>query len=221
MREILEIPLNREETSICNSRSYLEANLAQLCGPRKVAGETQTVTLEKPWHSPQFFIKLAGQPANDVTVTIAINGFWAEGCFPTSPAITRVRYPHPPWRLTSPFYWFYIVEEMKQGELLGSLEHIVLLALVRLDDNAHGMIVRREIEERTGRNVSIGAVYATLERLEAKGYVSSFTGEPTPERGGRAKRLFRVEAAGKRALQISNQTIRSMTVGLKGHWGTI
>jgi DNA-binding PadR family transcriptional regulator len=81
------------------------------------------------------------------------------------------------------------------------------------------MIVRREIEERTGRNLSIGAVYATLERLEAKGYVSSFTGDPTPERGGRSKRLFRVEAAGERALQISNRTIRSMTAGLKGHWG--
>ena len=110
---------------------------------------------------------------------------------------------------------------MKRGELLGSLEYIILLALMRLGDNAHGMIVRREIEERIGRNISIGAVYATLERLEAKGYVSSFTGEPTPERGGRAKRLFRVEAAGKRALQISNQTIRSMAAGLKGRWGTI
>lgn len=83
------------------------------------------------------------------------------------------------------------------------------------------MIVRREIEERTGRNISIGAVYATLERLEAKGYVSSFTGEPTPQRGGRAKRLFRVEAAGKRALQVSEQTIRSMKGGLKDRWRTI
>jgi PadR family transcriptional regulator len=110
---------------------------------------------------------------------------------------------------------------MKRGELLGSLEYIILLALLRLDGNAHGMIVRREIEERTGRNVSIGAVYATLERLEAKGYVSSFTGEPTPERGGRAKRLFRIEAAGRQALQISEQTLRSMTAGLKGRWGTI
>jgi PadR family transcriptional regulator PadR len=109
---------------------------------------------------------------------------------------------------------------MKRGELLGSLEQIILLALVRLDGNAHGMIVRREIEERTGRNISIGAVYATLERLQAKGYVSSFTGEPTPERGGRAKRLFRLEAAGKRALQISEQTIRNMTDGLKDRWGT-
>jgi DNA-binding PadR family transcriptional regulator len=83
------------------------------------------------------------------------------------------------------------------------------------------MIVRREIEERTGRNISIGAVYATLERLEAKGYVSSCTGEPTPQRGGRAKRLFHLEAAGKRALQISEQTIRSMTADLRDRWGTI
>lgn len=126
-----------------------------------------------------------------------------------------------PLRLTSPVHLFYIAKEMRRGELLGSLEHIILLALVRLEGTAHGMIVRREIEERTGRNISIGAVYATLERLQAKGYVSSFTGEPTPERGGRAKRLFRVEAAGERALQISKQTIRNMTAGLKDYWGTI
>jgi PadR family transcriptional regulator PadR len=125
-----------------------------------------------------------------------------------------------PLRLDFAGHLFYLAKEMKRGELLGSLEHIILLALVRLDGSAHGMIVRREIEDRTGRNISIGAVYATLERLEAKGYVSSFTGEPTPERGGRAKRLFRVEAAGKRALQISEQTIRSMTAGLKDRWGT-
>ena len=122
--------------------------------------------------------------------------------------------------LDFPIYLFYLVKQMKRGELLGSLEQIILLALMRLDGNAHGMIVRREIEKRTGRNISIGAVYATLERLETKGYVSSFTGEPTPERGGRAKRIFRVEAAGKRALQISEQTIRSMTAGLRDRWGT-
>jgi PadR family transcriptional regulator PadR len=123
--------------------------------------------------------------------------------------------------LSSLTFWgdlFYIAKEMRRGELLGSLEHIILLALARLDGSAHGMIVRREIEERIGRNISIGAVYATLERLEAKGYVSSFTGEPTPERGGRAKRLFRLEAAGKRALQVSEQTIRNMTAGLKSRW---
>jgi PadR family transcriptional regulator, regulatory protein PadR len=127
----------------------------------------------------------------------------------------------PAYGVASPSSLFYLTEEMKRGELLGSLEHIILLALVRLDGCAHGMIVRREIEERTGRNISIGAVYATLERLEAKGYVSSSTGDPTPERGGRAKRLFRVEAAGKRALQISEQTLRSMTADVKGRWETI
>jgi PadR family transcriptional regulator, regulatory protein PadR len=110
---------------------------------------------------------------------------------------------------------FYIVKQMKRGELLGSLEHVILLALVRLEGSAHGMIVRREIEERTGRNISIGAVYATLERLESKGYIRSFIGEPTPERGGRAKRLFHIEAAGKQALQVSGQTIRSMTAGMR------
>ena len=104
---------------------------------------------------------------------------------------------------------------MPRGELLGSLEHVVLLAVVHLKDAAYGMTVRREIEDRTGRNLSIGAVYATLERLEGKGLVSSFTGDPTPERGGRAKRHFRIEAEGLRALRAAQDTIRKMSVGLK------
>ena len=120
-----------------------------------------------------------------------------------------------------PSYFFYIIKEMKRGDTLGSLEYIMLLALARLDGSGHGMVVQREIEQCTGRNLSIGAVYATLERLEGKGYISSFRGEPTPERGGRAKRIFRIEAHGKRALQISEQTIRSLRTGLKGHWETI
>jgi PadR family transcriptional regulator len=109
---------------------------------------------------------------------------------------------------------------MPRGDLLGSLEHIVLLALVRLEANAYGMTIRREIEERTGRNLSIGAVYATLDRLEAKGYVSSFVGEPTAERGGRAKRLFQIEADGELALRTSQEAIRKMTLGLGKHRGT-
>jgi PadR family transcriptional regulator len=115
---------------------------------------------------------------------------------------------------------FYSVKEVPRGDLLGSLEHIVLLALVRLEDNAYGMTVRREIEERTGRSLSIGAVYATLDRLETKGYVSSSVGEPTAERGGRAKRLFRMEADGEAALRVSQEAIRKMTVGLRRRWGT-
>jgi DNA-binding PadR family transcriptional regulator len=110
---------------------------------------------------------------------------------------------------------------MPRGDLLGSLEHIVLLALVRLEANAYGMTIRREIEERTGRNLSIGAVYATLDRLESKGYVSSFLGEPTAERGGRAKRLFRIQAEGNQALQTSQDAIRKMTLGLRKSWRTV
>jgi PadR family transcriptional regulator len=103
---------------------------------------------------------------------------------------------------------------MSRRDLLGSLEHIVMLAVVHLETNAYGMTIRREIEKRTGRNISIGALYATLDRLEAKGYVSSMRGESTAERGGRAKRLFRIEAEGERALRSSQDAIRRMTFGL-------
>ena len=109
---------------------------------------------------------------------------------------------------------------MPRGDSLGTFEQVGLIALVRLGPEAYGAAVRREIEQRTGRSVSIGAVYATLERLENKGYVSSFTGEPTAERGGRSKRYFRLEADGERALRASRDAIRRMTAGLKNRWGT-
>lgn len=103
---------------------------------------------------------------------------------------------------------------MPRGDLLGSLEHIVLLAVARLAPDAYGMTVLREIEKRTGRNISIGAIYATLERLQTKGYVSSSLGQPTAERGGRAKRHFQIEAKGERALTTSQDAIRKMAAGL-------
>ena len=109
---------------------------------------------------------------------------------------------------------------MARGDFLGSLEQLVLLALVRLGDGAYGMTVRREIEHRTGRDLSIGAIYATLERLEDKGYVRSEIGEPTAERGGRAKRLFRIAAKGEAALEASQQALRSMTSGIGRRWRT-
>jgi PadR family transcriptional regulator, regulatory protein PadR len=101
-------------------------------------------------------------------------------------------------------------------ENLGSLEHIVLLAVMRLGANAYGMTVRVEIEKTTGRDLSIGAVYATLARLESKGFVSSYTGEPTAERGGRAKRYFRMTADGKGALRSTHEMLLKMSAGLKG-----
>ena len=109
---------------------------------------------------------------------------------------------------------FYIVYLMPRRDYLGEFEHIVILALVRLADRAYGVTVRQEIEARTGREVSIGAIYATLDRLEAKGYVRSQLGEPTPERGGRSKRFFHVTAKGMSAVNRTHRAIQSMTQGL-------
>ena len=103
---------------------------------------------------------------------------------------------------------------MPNRDYLGEFEHIVILAVLRLADQAYGVTVRREIESRTRRGVSIGAIYATLDRLEAKGYVKSQSGDPTPERGGRSKRFFRVTAQGVSAFNRTHRALRSLTEGL-------
>src|SRR3984893_9820838 len=103
---------------------------------------------------------------------------------------------------------------MSRRDYLGEFEHMVILALLRLADRAYGVTVRQEIELRTSREVSIGAVYATLDRLEAKGYVKSRLGEPTPERGGRSKRFFRVTNKGVAAVNRTQRALKSMTEGL-------
>jgi DNA-binding PadR family transcriptional regulator len=104
---------------------------------------------------------------------------------------------------------------MSSRDYLGEFEHIVVLALLRLGDQAYGVTVRQEIEARIGRDVSIGAIYATLDRLEAKGYVKSQLGEPTPERGGRSKRFFRVSAKGVAAVNRTHRALQTMTEGLR------
>jgi DNA-binding PadR family transcriptional regulator len=103
---------------------------------------------------------------------------------------------------------------MSGRDYLGEFEHIVVLALLRLSDRAYGVTVRQEIEVRIGREVSIGAIYATLDRLEAKGYLKSQLGDPTPERGGRSKRFFHVTAKGIAAVNRSHRAIKTMTDGL-------
>jgi DNA-binding PadR family transcriptional regulator len=103
---------------------------------------------------------------------------------------------------------------MSSRDYLGEFEHIVILALLRLAGRAYGVTVRQEIEARTGREVSIGAIYATLGRLETKGYVKSQFGEPTPERGGRSKRFFHVTAKGMSAVNQTHRAVQSMTQGL-------
>ncbi len=105
---------------------------------------------------------------------------------------------------------------MPDDDLLGTFEQLVLLALLRLGADAYGMTVRREIEQHAGRSASLGAVYATLDRLEAKGYVSSRTGGPTSERRGRAKRFFQVEPPGLEALRHTIRVIQRMREGLEG-----
>ncbi|MGH7047552.1 MAG: PadR family transcriptional regulator [Stellaceae bacterium] len=96
---------------------------------------------------------------------------------------------------------------------LGHFEEMVLRAVWRLGENAYGVTIRRELAERAGLERSVGAVYTTLERLESKGYVSSRMGEPTPERGGRAKRFFRIEAPGIMTLNQSREMIARMAGG--------
>lgn len=98
---------------------------------------------------------------------------------------------------------------------LGEFETLVLLAVLRLRDDAYGMRIHRELEIRAERKCSFGALYTTLDRLEEKGYVSSRVGEPTAERGGRAKKYFQVKALGAAALKQACGATRRMTEGLE------
>ncbi|MBW3534337.1 MAG: PadR family transcriptional regulator [Gemmatimonadetes bacterium] len=105
---------------------------------------------------------------------------------------------------------------MPTDALLGTFEMVVLLAVVRLGGDGYGVTLRREIEERTGRDVALGSVYATLARLEEKGLVASHEGASTPVRGGRARRLYRVEPAGLRAVEASRRVLSRMWEGVVG-----
>ena len=95
-------------------------------------------------------------------------------------------------------------------EFLGGFELLVLLALIRLGDEAYGVPISQTIEESGRRHVAIGSVYITLDRLEGKGFVSSRLGEPTAERGGRAKTYFRITARGLREVRRARQTLTNL-----------
>jgi DNA-binding PadR family transcriptional regulator len=97
---------------------------------------------------------------------------------------------------------------------LGEFEQIVLLAVLRLNGRAYGVSIRAEISERTGREPTSGALYTTLDRLEQKGLLKSRTGEPTPQRGGRAKRYYKVTASGAAAVGRAQRAFRNMLDGL-------
>src|SRR5262249_34355494 len=97
---------------------------------------------------------------------------------------------------------------------LGEFEQIVLLAILRLGDSAYGVSIRKEIAERTGRDPSPGALYTTLDRLEEKSLVSVRLGDPTPERGGRSKRYFRVTQQGSDAVAAAQRAYQRLLEGL-------
>lgn len=102
------------------------------------------------------------------------------------------------------------------GAQLGDFEQLVLLGVLRLDDDAYGANIRQEIHARSGRDVSINAVYTTLDRLEAKGLLRSWTGEPTAQRGGRRRKFYAVKPAGLAAMRQAYHALRSMADGLEG-----
>src|SRR5258708_593004 len=113
-----------------------------------------------------------------------------------------------------PTMWF------KSKSPLGDFEQLVLFGVLRLEDGAYGAAIRQEIHARSGRDVSINAVYTTLDRLESKGLLRSWTGEPTPQRGGRRRKCYALRPAGLAALRQAYRAFNSMADGLEGRLET-
>lgn len=108
---------------------------------------------------------------------------------------------------------------MSDTSSLGQFEQLVLTAILTLRENAYGVTIHAKVEELSRpRKAALGAVYATLDRLEDKGLIASWLSDPTPERGGRAKRHYRLEKAGARALRDSARTARRI-IDIVESWG--
>jgi PadR family transcriptional regulator, regulatory protein PadR len=112
-------------------------------------------------------------------------------------------------------HFFGIIEEMPKPHYFGGFELLVMLTIIRLGEDAYGVPISREIERQTGRSVAFGTVYATLERLQRKGFVCSHLGDATPERGGRAKRYFRATSTGLRTVRETKQSLIRLWRGLR------
>ena len=108
---------------------------------------------------------------------------------------------------------------MSRDDYLGEFEHLVLLALVRLGDGTYGVPIREEIVERAGRDVSFGAVYSTLRRLESKGWIETWMSDPTPVQGGRSRKRVRLTPVGLDMVQRAQQRLSRMAEGLGGVLG--
>jgi DNA-binding PadR family transcriptional regulator len=103
----------------------------------------------------------------------------------------------------------------RQPAALGDFEQLVLLGVLRLGPDAYGAALRQEIHARSGRDVSINAVYTTLDRLETKGFLKSWIGDPTPQRGGRRRKCYALRPAGLAALQQAYRAVTAMADGLE------
>ena len=102
-----------------------------------------------------------------------------------------------------------------KAPVLGDFEQLVLLGVLRLEDDAYGAAIRQEIHARSGRDVSINAVYTTLDRLESKGFLKSWVGDPTPQRGGRRRKFYALRPSGVAALRQAYHAFTAMADGLQ------
>jgi len=102
-----------------------------------------------------------------------------------------------------------------RGPALGDFEQLVLLGVLRLGDEAYGAAIRQEIHARSGRDISINAVYTTLDRLERKGLLRSWIGDPTAERGGRRRKFYTLRPGGVAALRQAYHAVAAMAAGLE------
>src|SRR5262245_2904178 len=107
---------------------------------------------------------------------------------------------------------------MKQQDSLGNFEQLVMTAVLALGDDAYGMAVHDVVEELGGKPVKLGSIYVTLDRMETKGLLSSWLTDPLPERGGRPRRCYRLEAPGKRALQEAAVTAKRIYETVEDSW---
>lgn len=107
--------------------------------------------------------------------------------------------------------WF----NRKEAAPLGDFEQLVLMGVLRLGEDAYGAAIRQEIHARSGRDVSINAVYTTLDRLEKKGLLHSWTGEPTAQRGGRRRKFYGLKPAGQAAIRQAYHALQSMAEGIE------
>jgi PadR family transcriptional regulator, regulatory protein PadR len=107
-------------------------------------------------------------------------------------------------------YFFAILKEMREHAYLGEFELMILLTLIRLGDEAYGVPLARELSAIRGGDVSVGSVYAALDRLELKGLIASNLGDPSPERGGRAKRYFRVTEEGLHSVRETRKILSKL-----------